>query len=195
MCNEFGNTIPYSAYVEEFSDLRLPLLAPPSGAIPNLEPLASIRPTDRAPILRAASGGAALALLRWGFVPARPKAGPVINLRSEGRSFREGRCLVPASYFFEFTGQKYPKTKWRFSRAGADWFCFAGLWRAESSGEDRFALLTTSPGPDMAPYHDRQPVILNRDLWGAWLDPAAPAGDLLGPSPAGSLEVEEVRRG
>lgn len=53
MCNEFGNTIPYSAYVEEFSDIRLPLLSAPSGAIPNLEPRDSIRPTDplRAPAL------------------------------------------------------------------------------------------------------------------------------------------------
>src|ERR1044071_2531701 len=50
-------------------------------------------------------------------------------LRSEGRRFPVGRCLIPASHFFEFTETKSPKTKWKFTKAGEDWFCFAGLWR------------------------------------------------------------------
>jgi hypothetical protein len=45
----------------------------------------------------------------------------------EGRRFPKGRCLIPASHFFEFTGQKTPKPKWKFTKAGEDWFCFAGL--------------------------------------------------------------------
>ena len=46
----------------------------------------------------------------------------------------------------------------------------------------------------MAPYHDRQPVVLERAAWAAWLDPAVPAGEVLGPSPAGTLNVEKVER-
>jgi putative SOS response-associated peptidase YedK len=58
--------------------------------------------------------------LRWGFPPGRPKGVPVINFRSERRRFPVGRCLVPASHFFEFTGTKSPKTNWKFTKAGED---------------------------------------------------------------------------
>jgi hypothetical protein len=62
-----------------------------------------------------------------------------------------GRCLVPASHFFEFTGTRSPKSKWKFSKVGEEWFCFAGLWRP-TPGEagDAFTLLTTRP--DVAPF-------------------------------------------
>ena len=193
MCNDFGNRIPYRAYVEEFSHLRLPLIFPAPGSAPNLEPRDEIWPTELAPVIRAAAGGVALAQLPWGWAPARPKGRAVINLRSEGRNFTTGRCLVPASHFFEFTGAKTPKTRWRFTKLGEDWFCFAGLLgRGEAPAgvpAEAFTLLTTEPGPDVAPYHNRQPVILERQDWAAWLDPARPAQELLRPSPAGSLQV------
>jgi hypothetical protein len=119
---------------------------------------------------------------------------PVINFRSEGRRFPKGRCLIPASHFFEFTGTKSPKSKWKFTRAGEDWFCFAGLWRPMPHGAgDAFALLTTDPGPDVAPIHDRQMVVLDRPDWLAWLDLTRPESELLRPLPAGSLAVEQVR--
>jgi len=87
----------------------------------------------------------------WGFPSARPKGPPIINFRSEGRRFPVGRCLVPASHFFEFTGTKSPKTKWKFTKLGEDWFCFAGLWRPMLTGGEAFTLLTTDPSPDVAP--------------------------------------------
>jgi putative SOS response-associated peptidase YedK len=39
---------------------------------------------------------------------------------------------------------------------GADWFCFASLWRPMAAGGEAFTLLTTAPSPDVAPIHDRQ---------------------------------------
>ena len=69
---------------------------------------------------------------------------------------------IPASHFFEFTGTKSPKTKWKFTKAGEDWFCFAGLWRPMPAGGEAFTLLTTEPSPDVAPIHDRQTVVLER---------------------------------
>jgi putative SOS response-associated peptidase YedK len=58
--------------------------------------------------------------------------------------------------------------------------------------DQRFTLLTTEPGPDIAPYHNRQIVILPRDQWAAWLGPSAetPPIALL---PAGSLNVVQIR--
>ncbi|HVX36154.1 MAG TPA: SOS response-associated peptidase, partial [Hyphomicrobium sp.] len=119
---------------------------------------------------------------------------PVINFRSEGRRFPKGRCLVPASHFFEFTGKRSPKSKWKFTKAGEEWFCFAGLWRPGNGDvPEAFTLLTTAPGPDVAPIHNRQMIILERADWSAWLDLTQPEADLLRPLPAGSLLVEQVR--
>jgi putative SOS response-associated peptidase YedK len=118
----------------------------------------------------------------------------VINFRSEGRRFEKGRCLVPASRFYEFCGLKAPKEKWKFTKAGEEWFCFAGLWWPSSAnGPEAFTLLTTEPGPDVAPIHDRQMVVLNRAHWATWLDSSQPATHLLRPLPEGSLERERVR--
>jgi putative SOS response-associated peptidase YedK len=192
MCNDYGNRIPYSAYVEEFSQLRIPVKFP--QASPNLEPRDDIWPTEIAPVIRQTDEGAEFAQLRWGFSPAKPKAPAIINFRSEGRRFPKGRCLVPASHFFEFTGTKSPKSKWRFTKAGAEWFCFAGLWRRFPDGTgDAFTLLTAEPGPDVAPIHNRQVIVLERTHWQAWLQLEKPESELLRPLPTGSLTLEQVR--
>ena len=183
MCNRYGYNSPHHRLVEIFGQLQLPFRWP--EAAPNLAPLEDINPTDPAPVIQAFEDGVRLDQLRWGFAPARPKGPPVINFRSEGRRFERGRCLVPATHFFEFTGEKYPKTKWRFTHASDDVFCFAGLVR-----DERFTLLTCEPGPDVAPYHNRQPVILPKADWAGWLDVSRPAPSLA-PSPAGTLRVAQ----
>ena len=128
-----------------------------------------------------------------GLPPARPKGAPIKNLRSEGRRFPVGRFLIPASHFFEFTGTKSPKQKWKFTKVGENWFCFAGLWRPTPQGGEAFTLLTTEPGPDVAPIHDRQMVILERSDWSVWLEQTGNEAVLLRALPAGSLHVEQVR--
>ncbi len=192
MCNDFGHDIPYGVLVEAFSDIRIPVRFP--QAAPNLEPREDLWPAETAPVIRQIAGGAEFATLRWGFPPPRPKAGPIINVRSDGRRFRAGRCLVPVSHFFEFTGARSPKSKWKFTRTGAAWFCLAGLWRpASQDAGDAFALLTTSPGPDIAPIHDRQVVVVDRANWATWLSGDANETTLLVPLPAGALGVAQVR--
>jgi putative SOS response-associated peptidase YedK len=54
------------------------------------------------------------------------------------------------------------------------------------------SVLTMPPGPDIAPYHDRQIAILDRADWAAWLDPSISAKAILKALPAGSLAVEQV---
>jgi putative SOS response-associated peptidase YedK len=193
MCNDYGNHIPYDDYLQAFSQIRIPVKWP--NAAPNLQPREDIWPTDTAPVIRQLEDGTnEFTQLRWGFPPGRPKGAPVINFRSEGRRFPKGRCLVPASHFFEFTGTKLPKSKWKFTKVGEGWFCFAGLWRPMPDGAgEAFTLLSTEPGPDVAPIHDRQMVILERVDWPAWLDLTRPESQLLRPLPAGSLTVEQIR--
>jgi putative SOS response-associated peptidase YedK len=192
MFNDYANHVPWSAYLEAFSEIKLPVVLP--KATFNLEPRDDIWPTDVAPIVRRAEGGVEIAQMRWGFPPARPKAPPVINFRSEGRRFERGRCLVPASWFYEFRGDKVPKEKWKFTKRGEDWFCFAGLWRsANDNGPEAFTLLTTAPDPDIAPVHNGQMVVLERGNWVKWLDATAPFAELLRALPEGSLGRERVR--
>jgi len=72
----------------------------------------------------------------------------------------------------------------------------AGIWRTGGGNQpDAFAMLTTEPGPDVAPIHNRQVVVLPPEEWRAWLDLSVPEDALLHPLPAGSLSVEVVRRG
>ena len=169
MCNDYGNRVPYDDYLRAFSQTRIPVRWP--KAAPNLEPRDDIWPTDTAPVIRQTDVGHEFIQLRRGFPPATLKGSPIINFRSEKRRFPVGRCLVPASHFFEFTGTKSPKTKWQFTKAGEPWFCFAGLWRPMPDGQGAaFTLLTTEPGPDVAP--------ITTGRWSSWNAPTSRPGSI-----------------
>jgi len=196
MCNEHRRKIALGQLRDDWGQTRIPLRFP--EGLPNLAPLDSVRITDPNPIIRMAAGepGAAeLVVRRWSW--PGPTGKPVYNYRSEGRDFAKGRCLVVADGFYEFTAPADPrakrKDKWLFTKPGEDWFCIAGLWRTDPKVGEAYTLLTTEPGPDVAPYHSRQIVVLERADWARWLDPAVPAGELLKPSPAGSFRIEAVR--
>ena len=192
MCNDYGNHIPYSRYVEAFGELQLPVFVEGNG--PDLTPRDDIRIRDAAPVILRTSDGVQLIEMIW--APRDRNKKPVFNFRSEGRSFGKSTgCLIPASWFYEFTAPKDAKQKrkekCRFTLAGSDWFCIAGLVRPDAiDGAPCFTMLTTEPGPDVAPIHDRQVAVLDGDDWSDWLDLARPAGQLLRPLPAGSLKTQ-----
>jgi len=213
MCNRYGYLAPVSRLVDEFSQARIPLRFA-FDATPNMPPRDAIRPTNTAPIVRALDprdpgAGVELVDARWWLVPFFHK-GPVrdwkpmcTNARSETvattPSFREAyrrrRCLVPASFWFEWTGAKGSKIMWRFAKTGADLFCFAGLWdRAETADGtiESFTVLTCAAGSDAAPYHNRQPVVLERGDWVRWLDLEADPAPLLRSAEAGAINVERA---
>ncbi|CCF17849.1 conserved protein of unknown function, probable insertion sequence of unknown affiliation [Pseudorhizobium banfieldiae] len=210
MCNDYEQHIRYAEYLRALEEQGL--AAPPHQSEADLPRADDVRIGDLAPVMRAEGEGVvALSSMRFGFPPPASakggkKGGPVFNFRSEGRSFAQSRrCLIPASAFFEFTGTKYPKAKHRFTLKDAPFLCIAGLWRdvgREAAGEGEksnqppaFTMLTTAPGPDVAPIHDRQVVVLRPEDWRHWLHLTKPEADLLRPLPAGSLAVEEVRSG
>ena len=211
MCNDYEQHIRYAEYLRALEEQGL--AAPTHQSEADLPQADDIRIGDLGPVLRAEGEGVvALSPMRFGFPPppdptrGGKKAGPVFNFRSEGRSFAGSRrCLIPASAFFEFTGTKYPKAKHRFTLTDAPFLCIAGLWRdvgREAAGEGEksnqppaFTMLTAAPGPDVAPIHDRQVVVLRPEDWRHWLHLTKPEAELLRPLPAGSLHVEEVRSG
>jgi putative SOS response-associated peptidase YedK len=155
-----------------------------------------IKINDMGPVMRAAGNVIELVPMNFSFPPSG-RAGPVFNFKSEGRRFdKSNRCLIPASAFFEFTGKKYPKAKHRFTLRGSPFLAMAGLWReGKAGGPPAFTMLTTSPGPDIEPYHSRQVVVLPREDWAAWIYLTKPEKELLRPLSEGSLDVETVREG
>lgn len=195
MCNDYEQQIAWAAYVKMMQDVALRI--PSHQTELNLPQAADIKIGDQGPVMRAVSEAIELASMKFGFPPSGPKGGPVFNFRSEGRSFANSqRCLIPASAFFEFTGKKYPKAKHRFSLKDAPFMAIAGLWREGSGNQPpSFTMLTTDPGPDVAPFHNRQVVILRPADWSAWITLSKAEKELLRPLPEGSLIAETVRAG
>jgi putative SOS response-associated peptidase YedK len=216
MCNEFARRISLDQLRAGWGAADAKLLFP--EALPNMPALDSIRITDPAIILRASAGesrAAEVVTRRWSWPGTHGK--PVYNFRSDGREFansaQSGRCLIPADAFYEFTdppseeggpgplfgdplpvkGRKPAKAKWQFSMPGLAWFGIAGLWRTDAVVGEAWTMLTTAPGPDIAPYHDRQIVLLTPPDYRRWLDGSAPAAELCRPLPAGTLEARRLR--
>jgi putative SOS response-associated peptidase YedK len=194
MCNDYEQHVSWAEYRKAMALLELSV--PERQGEADLPQADDIRISDPGPAMRATGDSVELTQMRFG-LPPKGKGGPVFNFRSEGRSFAESRrCLIPTSAFFEFTGKKSPKAKHRFALSNYPITAIAGLWREGAGNQPpAFAMLTTEPGPDVKPYHDRQVVVLRPDDWAHWLHLTRPEHELLRPLPAGALSVETVRPG
>lgn len=164
-----------------------------------------VRPIDPA----NPAGALEPAVGRWGVVPAHHK-GPAKawpkstnNCRSETMwalpAFKDSvaarRCIIPATYFVEHTGPKGSMTKHKISMADGSPLFLAGLW-ARHSWEDEttdsytMVMQDAREGDDILPFHDRQPVFLDRERARAWLDLSARYDVLLTSPPKGSLAFD-----
>lgn len=130
-----------------------------------------IYPANIVPILTAESP----LLMKWGFTPFYGK-GQVINARLETaaekpmfrKPFNEHRCLVSASYFFEW--EKRGPKKQKYALGLQETIFMAGLYRFEKDIPlPQFVILTRPATPDIAFMHARMPVILSKDTHEAWL--------------------------
>jgi len=179
------------AYLEELERRRLPM----SERVHSGE----IFPSQIAPVILAEEGiGYTVRPMKWGF-PRAGGGGLVINSRSEKAdttpmfqlAIRERRCLVPASWFFEWRRVDGRKTKDKFAfkleQTRRDELMYmAGIYSRfsggfEAGGYDSFAILTRAADEQMLPYHDRMPVILrDESLKKAWLNTGVPYDKLRG---------------
>jgi putative SOS response-associated peptidase YedK len=194
MCNDYRLMVDLDTVAQDFEGIRIRLTYP--EGIPNTEPREDIRMTETAPIIRfgAEPGTAELVTRRWPW--PGPTGKPVFNFKSEDRSFGDNRVLIPTDGFYEFTDQipkAKLKNKWLFEMTDHRAFMIAGITRTVPDHGECFTMLTCGPGPDIAPYHSRQVVVLGRDDWAQWLDLKVPPADILRPSPAGALQVTQVR--
>jgi putative SOS response-associated peptidase YedK len=163
--------------------------------------------------------------VRWGLVPFWAKdpsiGNKMINARMETvhekpayrRPFASRRCLLPADGYFEWyaTEQKTKagkpvKQPFFIHPADGGVLAMAGLyevWRDKTRDDDdpqRFlwscTVITTSAEDSVGHIHDRMPLMVERDRWASWLDPAVDDPDtlkqLLVPAAPGRLEAYPV---
>src|SRR3954469_10731331 len=81
-------------------------------------------------------------------------------------AFKGRRCIIPASGFYEWTGEKGDKQPHLFTAAdGSPILAFAGLWdrwHDSESGEEVLSctIIVCGASEWMKAYHDRMPMIL-----------------------------------
>ncbi len=180
---------PASTVADEFQVLDAPPLAPRFNIAPT-QPVAAVR-------LVPESGQRQLAFLKWGLVPAWAKdrtiGNRLINARAESvaekpafrAAFRRRRCLVVADGFYEWQRSGARKQPYFIRLRDDRPFAIAGLWESwegpAHSALETCTLITTGPNELMEPIHNRMPVILARDDYDRWLDPAIQEPDALCP--------------
>ncbi len=200
MCGRYWITSPADVLTSRFRVKGVPAA---------LLPRWNAAPGQDLPVVRLGpSGDRILEPMRWGLVPAwvadASDAGRPINARAETaatkpsfrESFRRRRALVPADGFYEWRRRGPETVPFAFRKKSREPFAIAGLWdewHPRGAPPLRtFALLTTGASSDVAPVHDRMPVILASGAEELWLDAGVEdEGQLLSvlrPLPAGDLE-------
>jgi len=177
MCGRYGLNHPDPVLADWYGASFMPELKPRYNIAPTMEILA-VRDTD---------SGRRGSMMRWGLIPywiKDMKKLPVLNnARAETvaekptfrQSFRQRRCLIPASGFFEWKTEDRRKQPYFISSRDGAPFSFAGIWETwgRDTGETKesCAIITTECNVLMQPIHDRMPVILSQEVWDIWLDP------------------------
>jgi len=193
MCNLYSVT----STADEMA--RLFEVAPERFSLGNVEPLAAVFPKHSAPVVwQERPSQRRIDRMEWGFAtpklskktgkPISPyswnnaRDNKVATTRLWAESFRNRRCLVPASSFQESKG-KAPATNTWFALKGdrasdRPLFAFAGFWRFEQPemqdpNLDRytFTIITTDANTVVRPIHPtRMPVILEPQSYDLWLN-------------------------
>ena len=110
-------------------------------------------------------------------------------------AFRQWRCLVPASGFYEWKATRSGKQPYYIRPAGDELFGLAGiteLWRGQLR---TVCLITTGANELMRGIHDRMPVIVPVQDYDAWLDPRSHAAEqFIRPYPAHLMRTHPVSK-
>ncbi len=155
-------------------------------------------------------------LARWGFLPGwvkDPADFPLlINARSETAAekasfraaMRHRRVLIAASGFYEWQrppkGSKQKSTPYWIKPRQGGIVAFAGLMETYMSADgaevDTAAVLTVGPNREVAPIHDRMPVVIAPENFPRWLDclnqEPRHVADLMVPAPDDYFEAIRV---
>ncbi len=163
------------------------------GEVPALGPRYNVAPGEEILVVRMRSGRRVLGRSHWGLSPSwiRDPRRPLLNVRAEtlrgrpGRSAtaREGRCLVPAGGFYEWRRLGRTRQPYFFRLKRTPLLALAALSETApataSTAVLQCAIVTTEPNDLVALIHERMPVIIPREAYSLWLDPAHELHELL----------------
>ena len=146
----------------------------------------NIAPSQSVPAIRQHDGERRLAQLRWGLIPFWAKTAKIgystINARAETlaekpafrAAFRQRRCLIPATGFYEWQAQPGGKQPYHITVGDGELFAFAGLWERWQSEASQVvescSIIVTQANEKIAAVHQRMPVILDPGDYDTWLD-------------------------
>ena len=182
MCGRFALSAMLTDIAEEFSTNAMPNRTLPVDW--------NIKPTQDIYIIKNEN----IEIASWGLiapwsknlVEALRSQSQAINARSESvhekptfrNAFRNRRCLVPASGYYEWAtelGQYKTKQLVFISRDDQRLLAFAGIFDRWISPEgeirDSVSIITRDAVNQLAQVHNRMPVFLPQERWQAWMDP------------------------
>lgn len=147
----------------------------------------NIKPTQQVHMVYARDDDYFASTGRWWFVPHWHKddvkdwKATTFNAKLETArekptfrvAWKAGRCLVPATGYYEWTGPKGKKQPW-FIRpdTNAELIFFAGLKSTLKNGLNTCTILTRAAAPALTDIHPRMPVILRESECQDWLTAA-----------------------
>jgi putative SOS response-associated peptidase YedK len=150
----------------------------------------NVAPGTYRPVLHVEGDQFAVDDLHWGYrsawAEASGKIPMAINTRLEKISnsywrglLKNGRAIVPAFGWYEWTGEKGEKQPWHIHKRDRSPIYLAALAnpgvKTDSRALHGFTIVTADAQGGLIDVHDRRPVVLNADAAAAWLDPATPA--------------------
>jgi putative SOS response-associated peptidase YedK len=174
MCGRFACAISDRVLREQFG----------LAASASLPTRYNIAPSQPIGAVRGEEAARSLDLMFWGLVPHWAKDKKIgnrpINARAEtvaekpafGSAFRHRRCLIPASGYYEWQGDKAPKQPYFIAAADGSAMAFAGLWEQWQDAEQTLlscTIITTDANPALAKIHHRMPVIIAPEDYERWL--------------------------
>ena len=197
-------------FAQDASEKELEHLYNAQHIIP-FEPNYNIAPQTNIPVVLFSlkSNNREIHLFRWGLIApwAKDDKRPMINARSETvqelasfkSSFKNRRCIVPATGFYEWHREGKNKTPY-FIKPKEGIFSFAAIWsswtpKTHAAPINTVAILTIGANPALQAIHHRVPVHLREDYFEQWLNPKIEGKslkDILQPLPDNGIKFWEV---
>lgn len=143
-------------------------------------PQYNIAPTEQAPLIHSGK----VELARWWLVPSWSKEVStkysMFNARCESLTkspafkipFRSQRGIVPMSSFLEWRTEAGEKRPWLITNEDHA-LAVAALWDVWEGGRSPLlscTVVTTEAAPEFMPWHNRMPVMLDKEEAHRWLD-------------------------
>ena len=205
MCGRFTNRLTWREIVALYR------LAVPLVPERNLPARYNVCPTDTIDTVIERCGKRDLLPMRWGLIPSwwkktakempatfNARAETVVEKPMFRDAFKRGRCLIPASGYYEWLATPTGKQPHYYTVRDGSPLTFAGLWDEWKHGATDTPLLSctiiiTNANALAAKVHDRMPVLLQPQDFDRWLSGEANA-DLLKPAADDYLQVWPVSR-